>query len=78
MRHLKGTEYSASKLIRKGKPVITNLNLLLLNMAEHIKSADQNRLPRTIAPEVLSRHLLVRMEERHNPSGLLIVWQRFE
>lgn len=52
MSHQKGTEYSASKLIRKGKPVTTNLNLQLMNMAEHIKSPYQNWLLSTIIPEV--------------------------
>jgi len=51
MRHQKGTEYSTSKLIRKGKPVTTNLNLQL-NLAEHIKSAYQNRVFSTVTPEV--------------------------
>lgn len=50
-RHQKGTEYSASKLIRKGKPVTAYLNLQLMNKAEHIKSAHQNRLLSTITPE---------------------------
>jgi len=36
MSHQKGTEYSASKLIRKGKPITTNLNLQLMNMTENI------------------------------------------
>jgi hypothetical protein len=53
MRHQKGTDYSASKLIRKGKPFITNFNLQLMNMPEHLN------LPTKIGYSVLSPQKLI-------------------